>query len=254
MPRLWQLGNEQVNEVIRSAVAKEIPLTVLVRSSNRWCGFKSRFVALRDERLLIEAPRDEGDALRRFDPAQKIGLSFKYKHHKHTCSATVAEMTMAELPGGGQTPVLSLCLPRRMQRLQRRAFIRAEVPSNRIVRASFWRGGKNDEPTGASAENPVHSGRVTDLSAGGFRMRSSCGALGTMEIGAAVGVRIVFGAGESAVFADAQLRHVEICDGGTIMGFQFIGLDQMPQGRDALETISAKVSEFQRAAQRVRAG
>ena len=75
-----------------------------------------------------------------------------------------------------------------------------------------------------------------------------------MEIGSAAGVRVTFGAGGTAVFADAQLRHVEMCEGGTIVGFQFVGLNQTTKGRETLEVIIAKVGEFQRASEAARVG
>lgn len=254
MSCLRQLGNEQVNEVLHAAVGRTIPLTVLMYENNRWCNFRSRFVVLRDERLLIEMPCDENGVPRRFEPADKVGLNFKYKHHKYTCSATVAEMSTATSGDDEEITVVSICLPSRMYCLQRRAFTRADVPANRIVRASFWMGGKDNEPTNASPDNPVHSGSVINISAGGFRMRSGHDATRGMDIGSPAGVRVTFGAGGTAVFADAQLRHVEMCEGGAIVGFQFIGLNQTNKGREALEVIVARVSEFQRAAELTRAG
>ena len=91
--------------------------------------------------------------------------------------------------------MLVICRPSRMQRLQRRAYIRAEVPPNRIVRASFWLGGRTAEPTGGSPTTPVWSGRVVNLSAGGFQLHTDAAAASDVEIGDAVGVRVVFGMG-----------------------------------------------------------
>jgi len=135
-----------------------------------------------------------------------------------------------------------------MQRLQRRAYIRAEVPANRIVRASFWLGSAEAEPTGPSPERPVWSGRITDLSAGGFRMSVAAETAVGTDLGDIVGVRIVFGAdGAETVYTDAQVRHIESQSDRAVIGFQFLGLAESAQGRIVLQMIAAKTTEFQKA-------
>ena len=66
----------------------------------------------------------------------------------------------------------------------------------------------------------------------------------TLDIGDTIGVRLIFGAGQDAVFADAQFRHL-VEEGETeLLGFQFLGLAHSEEGRKALKAISSKVAEF----------
>ena len=101
-----------------------------------------------------------------FVPAEKLGVSFKLKHHEHYFTATVAGVQDFALDGGGTTKVLAVCLPARMQRLQRRVFHRVDVPGNRSC----------GPPTGwapaAAAQRrsdatPVWSGRVVNVAPAG---------------------------------------------------------------------------------------
>jgi len=246
MATLQELSHRQINEAIQAATERNVPATVTIRAGESWANLRSRLMALRDEHVLIAMPSsDDAPSQRDFCPADKIGLSFKLKHHKHIFTATVAG---TERPDADKQadPLLSLCWPTRMHRLQRRAFLRVDVPPNQIIRASFWLGGCQAEPAGTSPDRPVWSGRVSNLSAGGFQLLASHDVTQSVEVGETVGLRLVFGTGGNTVYADAQLRHVEDAGDQARMGFQFLGLAHSPKGRQALQVISAKVAELQR--------
>ena len=142
---------------------------------------------------------------------------------------------------------ITVCWPNRMHRLQRRAFIRADVPAGRVARASFWVGGRENEPPGADPQRPVWSGRLTNISAGGFQVLSSAGDdLWDLAPGETVGVRLAFEAGSESVYADAQFRRIDKNAEDALLGFQFVGLAQDRRGRRALQYISGKVAEYHR--------
>jgi len=246
MATLQELNHQQMDEAIRAGTERNVPATVTIQAEESWRNLQSRLMALRDEHLLVGVP--SGDAPRgaqSFNPADKIGMSFKLKHHKHIFTATVAGLAPGEEDGASE-PLLSLCWPTRMYRLQRRAFLRVDVPENRIVRAAFWFGGSRAEPAGTSPERPVWSGRVSNLSAGGFQLAVPNGVEQVLDVGDTVGVRLVFGTGRDTVHADAQFRHIQSNDEETLAGFQFLGLGHSAAGRQALHVIMTKVSQFQR--------
>jgi len=251
MPTLQDLNGPQIDEAVQSAVERCVPVAASVRSGAGWLNLRTRFVATRGDRVLVELPgAGEGHGPWEFTPADKLGMSFKLKHHKHLCTATVAGIEQYAIGDGETIPVLSLCWPVRMQRLQRRAYMRADVPNGHIVRASFWLGGRGAEPSGTSTSAPVWSGTVSNLSAGGLQLHCDDDLAGVLEAGDVVGVRILFGVGEEAVYSDAQFRHIERNAGGYLLGFQFVGLEQTREGHQALRLISNKVSEYQHAFER----
>ncbi len=251
MPVLQELDTPQINEVIVTACEKSVPAIITVPNELSWSNLHTRILAVRDAHVLLEMPPIEsGKAPHEFVPAERIGISFKLRHHKHIFAGTVVGQERLPDADGVDMPVLVVVTPSRMQRLQRRAFIRVDVPPNRIVRASFWLGGFEAEPSGTSAEHPVWSGSVVNFSAGGFQLATKAKAIDGLEVGDAVGARLVFGTGGEAVFADAQVRHVDINGERADIGFQFLGLTETPDGRIALQMISAKVSEFGRGASR----
>lgn len=246
MANLQQLTTRQVDEALQAASQREVPATITIHSTGGWHNFHSRMLRCTGGHLWVELPsRDEEGQPRKheFSPADKIGVSFKLKHHKHMFTATVAAVETQD--GPEHQPALKLCSPSRVHRMQRRVFERVDVPAQRVVRASFWLGGVQAEPAGVTPEHPVWSGRVINLSAGGFQLcmpGDSC----ELEIGETVGVRIIFGAGDETVYADAQFRHIHRDPGDVKFGFQFVGLGQTPEGKQALELIGSKVADFQR--------
>ncbi|MCJ7543924.1 MAG: PilZ domain-containing protein [Phycisphaerae bacterium] len=239
MSAIQELGNQQINEVMTVAVDRRAPVILTVQRGRNWRTTSAKALALRDVHLLLELNGEEAD--RQFIPAEKVGMSMKIKHHKHIFTATVVGVERGEAGD-----VLVVCRPSRMQRLQRRAYARSEVPPNRIVRASFWLGGRTAEPVGGLPTTPVWSGRVVNLSAGGFQLHTDAAAAGDVEAGDAVRTRIVFGMGEQAVYADAEVRHAELSSARAMIGFRFVALDQTHEGRTALQLIASKVSEYER--------
>jgi hypothetical protein len=239
---MQDLNIRQISDSLHDAVGRHIPLNLSVQTDN-WVNLHSRFLAVRDDKLLVELPVLDDGAPHEFVPAEKVALSFKLKHHKYLSSARVAGLDTWTLDDGTDISVLSLCFPMQMQRLQRRSFTRVEVPPGRVVRVSFWPGDKDTEPASPGDSTPVWSGRVMDLSAGGFQ--AILHEPTTLPEGQTVGVRLAFGPGETSIYCDAQYRHgCKQEDDTWSLGFQFIGLAQTEAGREVLRTIGRKMNEF----------
>lgn len=240
----------QITEALRDAVERHIPLSLSVQTDG-WVNLHSRFLALRSDKVLVELPLSDKGTPHEFVPAEKVAMSFKLKHHKYLGAARVFGLDTWTLEDGTPLSVLSLCFPMQMQRLQRRSFTRVEVPPGRIVRVSFWPGDKNSEPTRPDSETPVWSGKVVDLSAGGFQavLPEST----SLQEGQTVGVRLAFGPGEASIYSDAQFRHGgQLPNGSWSLGFQFIGLAQTEAGREALRILGRKMNEFSKFLARTR--
>lgn len=248
MGYLQELNEKQISEALVGAAERQVPVTVTIRQGETWVNLRSRFLAIRGARLIFEPPGGlQGAPPHEFSPAEKIGLSFKYKHHKHVFSTTVIGMDKVALAADVMVPGLALNCPTHMERLQRRAYFRAAVPENQIVRVSFWLGGRDSEPTGTSPDRPVWTAVVTDVSAGGFQTRTTADVAMAIDVGEAVGLRMTFGSSGDKLYADAQFRHADMLpEGDALLGFQFLGLGQTNDGKAALRIISKKVSEYQR--------
>ncbi|HUU23706.1 MAG TPA: PilZ domain-containing protein [Phycisphaerae bacterium] len=247
MATLQPLSNRQIDEVIRAASQRHVPVTLTVRVDGTWVTSRGHIADLRGGHLLLELAEPDGDEPGYgFQPADSVGVSFKLKHHKHIFTGTVAGVQKIRCADGTEVQMVQVCSPTRMLRMQRRVFLRVPVPANRVVRASYWLGSCDDEPTSGRQDQPVRSGRLVDISAGGFQLISTDGGTDALDIGETVGTRISFGVGDETVYADAQFRHRKEVDGQVHLGFQFVGLAQTSQGRKALQLMGDKAAQFQR--------
>ncbi len=252
MPNFQHLATEQISEALSGAAERTVPVVVTCRQDDTWLTFYSRFVRMEDTHFLIELPSNDLGQQRRWAPADRVGLSFKYRHYKYVSSATLVGQESIVLEDGTQMAVLRIVCPTSMHRLQRRVYKRASVPEGRLVRASFWSAGREFEPTGEDASSRVWVGEIDNLSAGGFHMACHNYDGPELNVGDEVGVHLMFGTEDEHCYADAMLRHAEIrADGGMSLGFQFIGLSQSRHGRATLGMISAKVSEYLRLEEQV---
>jgi len=249
MATLEDLDDAQMREALSTAAQRRTPAQVTVRAGNRWTTLHSRLLHLHHGDLWLEYPHDgAGGHPHEFQNAERVGLSFKLKHHKYLCAPPAKRDATVDLSDGQSERVLCVGGPAAMQRLQRRAYQRVPVPPGRIVRAAFWPGGREAEPAGPCPERPVWSGQVSDLSAGGFQVRAAAEAVAFLEAGFTMGVRLSFGAtGEDIVYADAQFRHAQDDGDMSLIGFQFLALSQSDEGQEALRTVARHAAEFRRA-------
>jgi c-di-GMP-binding flagellar brake protein YcgR len=248
MAKLQEMTQEQISHVLEAAIERKVPVTVTLKRDSVWTSCHTRLIAVKDPHVLLSPLQvHDGQETPVIVPAERLGLSFKLKHYKHVFTVIAVGTEQVTGASGESIEAVSVCWPNSMHRLQRRAFIRAEVPHGRVVRSSFWLGGQDNEPTHADPDQPVWSGRVTNISAGGFQVQSESDSdMWDLVVGETIGVRLAFEAGSESVYADAQFRRVDRIDGQTLLGFQFIGLGQDRKGRQGLQYISAKVAEYHR--------
>jgi c-di-GMP-binding flagellar brake protein YcgR len=251
MTVLQELSPREIKEVLAAAAAHNVPVTLTVRQDGHWANLHSQIIGVHGPFVLLSPPTADFGWRATVAPGSDVGVSLKLKHHKYIFP-TLAAQGLGPGPDICPSPALVLDMPAKMQRLQRRAYIRAAVPDGCVVRAAFWMGGRQAEPAGASPDRPVGYGRVINLSAGGFQLRTSDESARLIEPGFVFGLRLLFGAGLEAVFADAVARHVLSADAQATVGFQFLGLEQTDEGKAALRLIAEKVAEYQHRAPRSR--
>ncbi len=245
MSSLRELEAGQIGEVLAASADKQVPVVVTVRCGNHWINLPSRAIGLGAGYYWLEMPGpDRAGEPYEFEVTDKIAVSFKLKHYKYLFTASVAEIRHICNDDIDATEAMCVYIPEKMQRISRRAFERVDVPGNRIVRVSFWQGGRDVEPTSADTDRPVFLGTVSNISAGGFRIKTNPDAAELFEVGDVAGIRMVFGPGDRSFYADAQFRHVAVDGDAVQLGFQFVGLGRTPEDLQALEMLGQKVMEF----------
>ena len=254
MAIIERLGEPQIVEALGQVVDRATPVALSCRIGTRWLSCHTRILRLAGEKLWLEYPSSDHELIPEITVGLSIGLSFKIKHHKHVFSAAVEAMGQFQLVLGAQVRALCVPKPLVMQRIQRRAYHRVDVPRNRSVLATFWRGGLADPPGDSATSGLVWEGWVTNISAGGFQVRTASQGAPPLEVNDIVGVRIDLGQEYEAIQTEAQFRQSSRDERGvTLLAFQFVGLNETVGGRETLHRLGRIVCEFQRLQGRRRA-
>lgn len=253
MPIIEELDPRQIEKSLAEAVSRQVPVSLTCKSGSIWLALRTRILARDTGGLVLAWPTDEQGGRPDLPRSVPLGLSFKIKHHKHLFNGLVEGADQRPDEEGRPVEVLRVPAPLRMQRVQRRAYQRVDVPRSRSVLATFWEGGLVGADAAQQRTGFSWEGWLTDLSAGGFQVRLVGKTAPQLEGGDAVGVRIDLGQEFKPILADAQFRHqVNDRRGVVLLGFQFVGLNQSPAGRETLARIGRVVCEFQRLAGRRR--
>jgi len=253
MPLSQELSGSQIRQSLDEAIRRRTPVAMSCRVGQQWHNLRTRALQRTGGSLWLEFPVMEPADTVDLVAGLEVGLSFKLKHHKHIFNVPVEAAGELEPRVGQKVQALRVTMPARMQRVQRRAYLRAEVPRNRSVLATFWQGEPGADHPAESDTPPTWEGWVTNISAGGFQVRLSHGAP-ELDLGEVVSVRIDLGQEYEPVTAMAQFRQHHMDDRAVrYHGFQFVGLNETPQGRKMLRRIGKTVCEFQRLQGRRRA-
>jgi len=243
MPIIQELSRKQLDASLAEAVRRRVPVAVTCRVRDNWRNLRSRILRAGADRLWLAYPARDGETPVAMDGGFRLGVAFKIKHHKHIFNAVVVSAGEFRPPSGPAVAGVCVGRPRQMQRVQRRAYYRVEVPRSRSILATFW--------LGSGQAGPTWEGWISDLSAGGFQVRVTSHGAADLEVGDVVGVRIDLGQEYEPVVADAQFRHQTTDDRGVVrVGFQFVGLNESAHGRRMLHRIGTVVCQFQRRGRR----
>lgn len=246
MPTIEELSQRQILDSLGEAMHKHVPLVLSHRQGEVWVSSHSQILRVLRDRLYLGFPQTQSEPPPAFEASMLVGASFKIRHHKHIFNVALQGISDLAIDGH-QTKVLCLNLPADMQRVQRRAFERAEVPRNRSVLATFCQGSL----PGQAPRTVTWEGWVIDISAGGFQVRLPAHGSPQLEGGDIVEVRLDMGQEYQPIQAKAQFRHAVTDECGAMrMGFQFVGLNESRHGRETLSRLGDIASDFARLAER----
>ncbi len=257
------LVQEQLAQILENSIDRRDRLVLTHNSPQGWRTFSSQFLGRgpsSDDRLdsrshqqviLVKTPVPrEGCSSQLPEPGDTVGVTFRFGHKKCMFSAI-----LESIQGDGYSGMTALRWPDQLQQLKRRAYERARPPKDVIIAVRFWRegfaGGQAASGTDASSGRTmegrtVYHGQLEDLSAGGMRVRVANP--DHIQLGVAYRFVLAPRPGKPALILDALARHREAAEHGRASaGFQFVGMETTPQGRQTLDRLVRLVHQFQRA-------
>jgi len=245
MADLEGLSEQAAQTTIGRAARQRAEVVVTARFRNRWAVFTSQLLEQDDGVLRFSLPGGvQAASPEEVIRDQTVGLSFRAGNHRYFFSARVASFGRHTNRDGLKVPMFEVPTPREMTRLSRRIYERIDVPTECRARATIWPGGRETSIEEGSPERPTWSGRLANLSVGGFQMATESGPLSFFQAGDLVGARLLLQAGDEPVNVDAQFRYGMPDGSMSLLGFAFIALDERDDAREFLQKVLDAIQRY----------
>ncbi len=241
MALIQELNRGQIDTCLNEAIRRKVPVSVTCRVGGLWYNLRSGIIKQGQDKLWLQFPTSRSGTEPEITEGLMLGFTFKLGHHKHIFNTPVEAICQVKVDAGQTNNAVCVPVPLKMQRVQRRAYNRVNIPANRSVLATFWHGGQDGD------RSIKWEGWVTNISGGGFQIRLPNRTAPDVDTGDIIGVCIKVGQEFESVLADAQFRQrIDDDRGVVLMAFQFVGLNESQRGQETLGRISRIVREFQR--------
>jgi c-di-GMP-binding flagellar brake protein YcgR len=227
---------DEVAQIASLAARRRAIINLTIQHRNTWLPFQSHILGVRDRGIWVDMPAHVEDV----NPQDVLigtecSVSFRLNSHRYffdTRSVGAAPWTTED---GNKVEALRVPLPGEMERLERRAFDRVEIPSSQMVRATIWSGWR---------QKPVWSGSVTNMSSGGLQIRTARTAMNFFESGDMVNIAVCFGADAQPVAVEAHFRHGTLDGTMCLAGMEFVMQNLSAAGQQAMAVITQRLAKL----------
>jgi len=248
--RKFVVGAE-CRRTLETAAAKHTPATLSTQLDDRWEIYKSRILAVRANRLVLERPvRQDGSGCAELDNGQQLAITFKKGYHKCLFVARMMATESFEPRPGEAAEAIVVPVPEHIEKIQRRAYNRADAPVDEPVPVSLT--GSNSQ---ADADKKLH-GVLRNISAGGMAVTVAKSDATQLVEGEQLELHCVPVAQQQPLRVTVRVRHVTEAsdDSRCVVGLQMLGLEMDEDGRRTLRRIARIVSLYQKQSQMSPAG
>jgi len=115
------LTGDACKEAVEKAVVNNVPVKVTVRRQNRWITYRSRLIVEFNGYLWLDFPTMDSEAATcEFPVQEKLGITFRFSHHKYIFAVSCLGAEEYEPVEGVKAVALKVLGPETMQRVQRR--------------------------------------------------------------------------------------------------------------------------------------
>jgi len=174
-------------------------------------------------------------------PHQQVAISFKKGYNKCLFLAKIIQTDRYELAPGNSIPVINVYAPDHIEKIQRRAFKRADGPQDDPVTVTF-------KLTEIGDDSEQHQGQLLNLSAGGLAMTMKQEDAPELHENEQLVLTFVPLPDHEPICITARVRHARYDEplDRVVIGTQFIGLDVTEKGRATIRKISRVVGVYLR--------
>ena len=239
------LKDQEAQEILQLTAAKNSSAVMSHMASGKWHTTEVAISGITDSTLHISLEHPAKPRPISIQINQPLGVSFQQEFNKYIFETVVLGIESSVQQTGAGRIVLER--PGRIERLQRRAYVRVPVPTNLKIKVLFWHRGYTDDSMEVPLEN-YWQGKLVDLSAGGAQV-----AIGTehgpnFRVGQLVGLQFTPMSHKKPFLLEAYIRHLAENTHHEMLyvGLEFLGLEASDHGRDILRKIVDVIEEYQK--------
>lgn len=244
MPKRKFAMGQECHDLLNWAIEKHVPVTITTRNSDseEWHVYKAQMLDTHDRRLFLSEPvPDTGSSPLEGAVGQEIAVTFKKGYNKCLFVSRLAGRKNITLDSGTDVSTLACYRPEQLEKIQRRAFNRAEPPADQTVIVTFRLIEGDDKKS-------VYQGELANLSAGGLGVYTNASCIPPLQEDQQVYMQFVPLPGQEPICVEARFRHatVDKDKGKAILGFQILGLEVNEQSRATMRRIGRIVQLYER--------
>ena len=239
------LTAKELKDELKNAVNDRIIGTMSHLTRGKWYIADVIFTNLTDSAIHVEIKPKENKIPIDIQIDQPVGMSIEREACKLIFESVVIGLESSVNDASAGKVILEL--PDSIERVQRRADARIQVPKSLNVKVLFWHMGHMDDSVVAPPEN-YWQGSLTNISAGGLQIAIDLEQGSNFRIHQLVGLQFTPMSYEKPILLEAQVKHlVENADKTLLfVGVEFIGLEASNQGRQKLRRILEIVKEYEK--------
>ena len=242
--RKFVIGVEH-KTLMSEATDEHLPVTITTKQDRNWQIYKSNFLCLQANRLVLSRPvPDANDCHMELAAGQELAVTFKKGYYKFLFTTRAISQEQYELDPGIFVPVIVVLLPERVEKIQRRAYNRVVVPRDLSpVKVIFSRCAEDEGQPSESLE-----GVLSDISAGGVSVVIDASIVSHLQVDEQFELRFTPLAAHDKLLLNVRFRHTtNIPDSDQqVLGFQIVGLEIDEEGLGTLRQIARVVSVYKR--------
>lgn len=238
MTRGEMLKPEQVKDFLREALRENADISLSFTHLGKWHLHHSQICQCDEETLFLKEESSTEDIIEN----QPVGICVHLGRFNYLFESTIKKVETNRQ--GGR---VSLDIPDKVERVQRRAFERQPVPASIKVKCLFWHRGYLDDSERKPAEQ-YWQGRLLNLSAGGAQIAVDLALKPYFSQGQLVGVQFTPMSYQRPLLLEAHVKYLvdQSEQNQFLVGVEFLGLETGIEGREVLHRLIQIINEYEK--------
>jgi hypothetical protein len=236
---------QEVVDVLGTAVTDGVTGVMTYQATGKWHIAEVLLRKVTDTTLQLDTKPQQPAQSQHIQVNQPVGMSFQREYDKYIFETVVVGFEPSVNDRSIGRVVLEL--PDRIERMQRRAYTRVDVPEQLHVNVLFWHRGYMDS-VGAPPIEDYWQGRLVNLSAGGLQIGIDTDQGANFRTDQLVGLQFTPMSYEKPILVEARVKHLaeHAQDNQLYVGVEFLGLELSSEGREKIRRLVDVVESYEK--------